>query len=225
MKPKVLFTKPLSDHRRTLLEQMVDVTEVKALDPVLLPVSEMPEPAEWIIVTSPNALESVRDYLNQGWGKDAKWATVGFRAQEKIAEFGLETTIKANHAEDLISRLPACGTAQYLCGKDRTPAVENYLSENDWEFDIIETYWTQFTHPKVDFTEYDAVAFFSPRNVDSMLRHNHWPESGIVALAIGKTTAAALHNSGIEPLVTPDVPDVLLMTQQYLQILADGSTK
>lgn len=222
---RILFTKPLSEHRKALLEQMVEVTEVKALEPVLLPISELPEPKEWIIVTSPNALESIRTLLQQGWGKDSKWATVGFRSHEKIGEFGIPTTIKANHGKDLVSKLPESGSAQYLCGKDRTPAVENYLSANDWDFETIETYWTQATHPQVNFDNFDAVCFFSPRNVTSVLRHNEWPESGTDALAIGPTTAEALEKEGITPLVVPDTPDVLLLTQHYLELKAHGSSK
>lgn len=223
--PRILFTKPLSDHRRTLLDQMVEVSEIRALEPVLLPVSELPETADWVFVTSPHALESVRKLLANGWGRKAKWATVGFRSQEKIADFGFEVMIKAHHAKQLVSRLPKMGSAIYLCGKDRTPTIENYLSENDWDFTVVETYWTQATHPQVDLSAFDAVAFFSPRNVDSVLRHNAWPNEGVKALAIGPTTGQALINKGIEPEVISEVPDVLLMTQQFLEIRSNDSSK
>lgn len=223
-KPHILFTKVLSEHRKTLLEQMVRVSEVNALDPVQLPIIEMPEAPEWIIITSPHAIESVRTHLENGWGKDAKWATVGFRAGDKVSELGISPTLRAEHARALTERLPESGTALYLCGKDRTSYIEDYMSSHDWEWQTLETYWTQATHPQVDLNEYDAVAFFSPKNADSVLRLNEWPENGF-AMAIGPTTANALRERGIEPKVVPSSPDVLLMTQQFLEIHRNGSTE
>lgn len=223
-KPRILYTKPLSEHRRQLLEQMVDVTEVKALDPVLLPIIEMPEAPEWILATSPHALVAIREHIENGWGKNARWATVGFRSRDMLEELGLHAEIKADHAQDLIKRLPNAGTALYLCGKDRTNTIENFMHTNEWQLEVLETYWTQATHPQVDFNEYDGVVFFSPRNVDSVLRHNEWPSNGF-AMAIGPTTAKALTDQGIEPQIIPDSPDVLLLTQQFLEIQKNGSSK
>lgn len=223
-KKHILYTKPLSDHRRDLLEQMVEVTEMKALDPVVLPIAERPEEREWVLVTSPHALETMKEYIEQGWGAKSKWACVGFRSRDKAAELGIEVEIKADNAKALTGRLPKEGEAIYLCGKDRTPTIEDFMGTHNWELTILETYWTQPTHPHVDFTLYDAVAFFSPRNVESMLRHNPWPADK-PALAIGPTTAAKLVEHGIQPLVVPETPDVLLMTQHYLEIQSNGSTE
>lgn len=223
-KPHILYTKPLSDHRQALLEQMVDVSLVKALDPVMLPVSDMPEAAEWIIVTSPHALTSVREAIEHGWGANSKWACVGFRAQDLFEEMGIQATIKEGNAKALIKRLPKSGSAIYLCGKDRTPSIEDFMGNHDWELTILETYWTQATHPHIDFSQYDAVVFFSPRNVLSVLKHNHWVD-GVAPLAIGPTTAEAMRKEGIEPLIVPESADVLLLTQQYLEYLQNGTTE
>lgn len=223
-KRHILYTKHLSEHRKELLEQKVEVTEVKALDPVVLPLADPPAEKEWIIVTSPHALEAVEEFISKGWGNTSKWACVGFRSRDKVQELGLETTIKADNAKELVQRLPNSGVALYLCGKDRTSTIEDFMGENDWDLSIEETYWTQATHPKVDFNLYDAVVFFSPRNVDSVLRHNDWPKEQ-VALAIGPTTAQALRDHQIEPSIIPDSPDVLLLTQQYLDTLDNGTTE
>lgn len=222
--PHLLFTKSLSEHRRKLLEQKVQVTEVMALDPVMLPLIEAPEQREWAIVSSPHALESIRELLENGWGREMKWACVGFRSRDVLTDLGIDAVIKADNAAELVQRLPSEGSALFLCGKDRTPTIENYMNENNWDLHLIETYWTQATHPHVDFTKYDAVVFFSPRNVDSMLRHNDWPENG-VAIAIGPTTARALRERNIEPAIVPDKPDVLLLTQLYLENSNYGSSK
>ncbi|KAB2807065.1 uroporphyrinogen-III synthase [Phaeocystidibacter luteus] len=223
-KPHILYTKVLSDHRRSLLEQMVEVSEVIALDPVTLPIADMPEVEEWVIVTSPHALESAQEYIQRGWGKDARWAAVGFRAKDKLEELGIEAEIKADNARALVDRLPKVGSALYLCGKDRTSTIEDFMGSYEWDLEILETYWTQPTHPQVDFNQYDAVVFFSPRNVSSVLKHNDWP-SHKPAIAIGPTTAQALRDHGIEPMIVPDSPDVLLLTQQYLEQIENGTTE
>lgn len=223
-KKHILFTKYLSDHRKMLLEQKIEVTEVKALEPITLPLTDAPIEKEWILVSSPHAIEAVQELIENGWGKDAKWGCVGFRSRDKVAKLGLEPRIKADNAKELVAKLPESGSALYLCGKDRTSTIEDFMGENDWDLAIEETYWTQATHPKVDFNAFDAVVFFSPRNVDSVLRHNDWPADK-TAMAIGPTTAQALRDHGIEPTIVPDSPDVLLLIQHFLEYTENGTSK
>lgn len=223
-KKHILFTKFLSDHRKALLEQKIQVTEVKALEPIALPLTEAPELRDWIIVSSPHALESVQELMGNGWGKTAKWGCVGFRSRDKVSDFDIQPVIKADNAKELVTKLPDHGSALYLCGKDRTSTIEDYMGENDWDLSVVETYWTQPTHPKVNFEDFDAVVFFSPRNVDSILRHNSWPNDKI-AMAIGPTTAQALRDHGIEPTIVPESPDVLLLIQHYLEYIENGTAK
>ncbi len=221
-KKHILFTKVLSEHRRDLLLQMIDVSEVKALEPVPLPQVEQPEESDWVLITSPYALITMKQYIESGWGANSRWACVGFRSREKAAELGIHVEIKADSAKELVKRLPSSGNATYLCGKDRTPTIEDFMGKNDWELNILETYWTQPTHPQVNFKDYDAVAFFSPRNVKSMLKHNSWP-ARVNALAIGPTTAEELVNNNIQPTAVASYPDVLLLTQQFLETQENGT--
>lgn len=223
-KPHILYTRQIGDDKKKLIDPLVKWTEIKALEPVPIPVPEPPQPEEWAIVSSPNALTSIRKYMDKGWGAKAKWAVIGYRAAELLLGMGITPALRADNAGELVRVMPAKGKAVFLCGKDRTPTIEEYLDKSEWNYFALETYWTQPTYPHVNLRDFDVVAFFSPRNVESILRHNVWPE-GVIAMAVGQTTAQALRDRGIQPLWVARRPDVLYMTQEFLEKLSHGTTK
>lgn len=218
-----LITRPLSEGDDYAIPEGIVPQFVHALQIVSLPNLQLPAPAPMMIVSSPNALYAIEHLLHDGWGSEAQWACVGKRSAKWIKNQGFTLTWFAESAEELCEQLPTnIEHAQLFCGKDRRMVIEQFFAQNRMRLDVHEVYWTQQTFPNVKLDEYDAVFFYSPRNVESMLRGKTWLK-GPIAVAIGNTTGDALKEKHVEPIVVAASPSTEEMINAYLKYEQNGN--
>lgn len=141
--------------------------------------------ADWKIYCLDGA---TREGIKKYWGDEHIAGTAQNAA-------GLVTEIKNTTPENKIV---------FFCGNLRRDDLPGLLRNDGFDVEEIIVYETILSpHTIVD--DYDAVAFFSPSAVKSFFSKNSL-KSGVVCLAVGRTTTAALKQATSERILTSEKP-------------------
>jgi len=113
-----------------------------------------------------------------------------------IGAFGersiIGTAAQASALAELIIARQSYPSVAFFCGDQRRDELPLVLREQGITVEELVIYATEPSPAELPFTP-DAVMFFSPSAVDSFFSRND-PGPGVVCIAIGPTTAAALRD-------------------------------
>ncbi|HSG09634.1 MAG TPA: uroporphyrinogen-III synthase [Longimicrobiales bacterium] len=189
----------------------------------------------WVIFTSPRAVAAASAVATWREG-DGRVAAVGEATSRALAEAGwpVHLTGAGDGARGLVGALGEAGcldrtSVLFLAGSLAMPTVEEGLSALGARVHRVEAYTTQVDPPDGTKVRADlrdgvaAVLFASPsavRGLSASLAGDLGGElEGVVAVALGATTAQALSEAGVGSVATADVASMQGMVEACVQAL------
>jgi uroporphyrinogen-III synthase len=142
-------------------------------------------------------------------------------ATRRAAEerFGREAIVAvADSAKELAAVIigrEGSGEIWFFCGDRRREELPDRLKAAGCQVHEVVVYQTILTPHRIDKT-YDAIVFFSPSAVESFFSMNIVGPQ-VPLFAIGRTTAAALHQHGPNPVTISEKPDEQLLIRQLIK--------
>lgn len=148
--------------------------------------------------------------------------TVGIRATEMLAEFGINTDARANNAISLaqiIARNKDVQAVDFFCGNKSLDDLPEYLESKGIIVHKEIVYHTDLVHHEVDTSAFDAIIFFSPTAVYSFFKKNKI-NPNIPAFCIGATTSEAIHFRCDNRRIPSDEPSIESVIDKIIEHFA-----
>jgi uroporphyrinogen-III synthase len=173
------------------------------------------------VFASVNAVAAIESKQRPDW----KIFCISGATRRAVAErFGEAAIVAAADsagelADVIISREPSWTSRElwFFCGDRRREELPESLKTVGWQVHEVVVYRTVLTPRRIDKT-YDAIVFFSPSAVESFFSMNTIGPQ-VPLFAIGKTTAAALHQHCPNPVTISEKPDEQLLIRHILERL------
>jgi uroporphyrinogen-III synthase len=218
-KGHIWITKSLNERQRTYAQNLglkireVALTKIKSID---FP-KDLPEAEAWIF-TSQNAVKNVLRQTQ--YNKDGFSITVyasGKQTAKALQEKGFTT--KSGNDETALSlaeKIAEDGikSALFFCGNMRRNELPHYLSKKGVKLKEEVVYHTLLDPKIINAQKGDALFFMSPSAVESYAMINEF-NTEIDYYSIGRTTAKALQNKGIQKNHTAAEASLEAMLKQY----------
>lgn len=232
---KVLFTRPLTSTDVTLAKEvcidpvilpLVGITGLRGTDILGRHPDfwEVLQRARAIAFTSQNAVDALMGRTNQddeieldrliSLLKKKPVYSVGESTADTLDEYGIMARFPEDYYGTTLAKMMQNDGVHtevvHFCGDVRRPEFKSAMDEAGIRVHEIEVYQkTSQPVSKADieagFTELKAVAFYSPSAVEAFFSQEMNTFFTGVYFAIGQTTASALMDKGIQPVV-PRVP-------------------
>jgi len=174
---------------------------------------QRPEDYAGLILTSPRAVEALRDFDLAAW-RDHPTFVVGPRTAGEATKLGLRPVgAESGSADDLADVIIAHSFEQpllFVCGDRRRDTLPDRLCAADVTFEEVVVYRTLGDADEladtVERMQPEWLVFFSPSGVETaeVLAGPSW--NRIRKAAIGPTTAEALRAAGLPPAAVADAP-------------------
>lgn len=200
---------------------------------------------DWIIFTSPAAIQSIKKHCKEIKLKpDCKIAVIGPKTRETLKELGLDADVIPSDytAEGLVKALAAYDMQDKNVAIPRTLAARDVLPENlqkmGAKVHIAEAY--KSTKPKDERIqkliekilkkEIDAITFTSPLTVENLIKAandkkddiiRRLSDEGIVVAAIGPITANKLKEYGIRAITPKKYTIKDMLTKLFHELSED----
>jgi uroporphyrinogen-III synthase len=186
--------------------------EEKALTSLL---QELGQRSLMAVFTSSSAVAAIKDLEQPHW---KVFCLGGATQRAAAARFGgsaiLQTADSAKELAEMIISREAPGELWFFCGDKRREELPEKLRAASWMVHEVVVYHTVLTPHRIDKT-YDAIAFFSPSAVQSFFSVN-CIEPQVRLFAIGRTTAASLHEHCPNPVTISERPDEQTLIRQII---------
>jgi len=215
----VLSTKILTPSQKELfLNSGLGLVEYDALKIEFLD-TKIPLDHQNYIFTSRNAVHA---FLQQTKGLDRspfRCFCVGEKTRSLLESNGLQVAQMTEYASDLgqfIEENHPNEAFVFICGQQRRDDLPQILSKNNIWYKEIVVYRSSL-NPRVFFTDFEGILFFSPRGIQSFLLENTLKNS--ILFCIGETTAmeAKKHSENIKIANKPTVENVLVQAIKELK--------
>ena len=167
------------------------------------------------VFTSTNAVAAIRGPEQPDW----KIFCLGGATRRAVAaRFGESliagTADSAKELAEVIIRRETPRELWFFCGDSRREELPESLRSAGWVVHEVVVYQTILTPHRID-KRYDAIAFFSPSAVESFFSVNKI-DPQVPLFAIGRTTAASLHEHCPNPVTISERPDEQIMIRQII---------
>lgn len=162
------------------------------------------------IFTSKNAVYSLQKLLETesiSFTKKKNF-TVGVKATELLAELGIETSARAQHAlalAQIIARNPDVEKVDYFCGTKSLDDLPEYLESKGVGLHKEIVYHTELVTHEIETASLDGIIFLSPTAVYSFFKKNKL-NPNVPCFCIGATTSEAIHLRCDNPRIPSDEP-------------------
>ncbi len=237
-KHKVLSTKKLES---SLIEQAkqsgVEISEQEfiAIKPICTKEKQdevllwaLSRDVHYVVFTSANAVEAVKNYLRDGangFAPNWKVFCISGRTKAALQPFVKDERIvaTAEYGKHLAQKIVASGVKEvvFFCGnkrRDELPAILKNAGIQVQEIVVYETIET----PAPVTVDADAVLFFSPSAVQSFFTANQLKKN-TVCFAIGTTTADAIKDFAGNKIIISDATSQESLLAS-VQLYFEGST-
>ncbi|MHC0552257.1 uroporphyrinogen-III synthase [Salinicoccus sp. CNSTN-B1] len=207
-KPIVVTTQSRTPTVHSDLMELVHLPLI-TVEPFTLDESVFEETYDWLLLTSPNAVEFFMPYIDRVDWK--KIATIGRKTSEALEERGYHVDFEPTEytQEGFMAEFEAKKGERllYPVSKNARPLIYKHLLKAGCQVDRHFLYHPvendkslkgMRTRLKEDLF---AVIFLSPSGVRAFQKHfSAFELDGVLAIAIGHVTATALMEFGIEPV-------------------------
>jgi uroporphyrinogen-III synthase len=210
---KVLLTKKLSSSDLDLVRswgwnfEIVETLNISSVEVRNIPIAE-----GWVI-SSRNSFEAVKKFIDQEPGIIY---CIGNWVKEELIKIGAKSKIRSfEKMKELVTDLANQNlkSVLYFCGEDHRQELEEGLKNSPTKISKVITHKSQMTFPVVK-NIFDVVFIFSPRSVESLLKHNAFSAKTTFA-CIGPTTASYLNNRGVTNTFIPSYPDSRILLEEF----------
>lgn len=226
-KTRILSTRPLDPslaeqaaQQGILLESLSFIETHPLVDESLCgKIAELAGHAAMVVFTSMNAVDAVSGCLSAGLTPPWKIFCIGSATQEHVREnFGEDciagTADSASALAAVIVGHSDIKEVVFFCGDQRRDELPKKLWDSGVRVKEHVVYHTKAT-PHTISKDYDGVVFFSPSAVNSFFSINTLP-AATVLFAIGHTTADAIREWCINPVIVSDSPGKTALLRQVI---------
>lgn len=210
----ILLTKKLSQEHLDLIKLWrwnYEVVETLNISPV--EVKEVPLNANAWVVSSRNSFDAIKKNIGQA---PEFIYCVGDWTKNEIEKLGAKVKCKSfENMKSLASDLAAghFKSVVYFCGDEHRQDLEEGLKNTGTKISKMITHQSTMMFPLIK-KSFDAVFVFSPRSVESLLKHNQFPPQTVFA-CIGQTTAYYLRSRGVTNIFTASYPDSKILVEEF----------
>ncbi|SFM05990.1 uroporphyrinogen-III synthase [Gracilibacillus orientalis] len=195
-------------------------------------------PSEWLFFTSVNAVRFFHEYITSlGVQVNNKIAAVGEKTARSLNEYGYTVDFQPSTysgktmVEEFLHRN---GTKQIalICGENARREIPELLEDAGVSFEKIVIYRTITNEHSKSLlnnmvSEVDAIFFTSPSTVDTFqqfLAPDLFEQAinNMVTVAIGETTANALHELSFRHILYPETFTIENMVEVYIDYIRKG---
>jgi len=227
-KPKILFTRSLSDNEQNIaksnglvvrivpfIKTSSNYDEESILNDILL----LSDGIDAFVFTSQNAVKALAPLFSEplfyNLLKDKMVFAIGAKTLQTLDTIGIRVKVPStNEAESLANLIKNNGSVKmlvYFKGNLSLDILKNVL--NNYNIEVIEktVYHTSLTGEKIkDIGIFNGIVFYSPSAVDSFLRSNQI-DKDIHVFCIGSTTGKYLKNLIPNEVIQPSEPESELL--------------
>lgn len=210
----ILLTKKLEQEQLDLIQSWgwsYDIVETLKITPA--EVGEIPAKAEAWIVSSRNSFAAVKKFIAQA---PQPIYCIGSWVKNEIEKQSAKVSVKSfKNMKSLAADLSNQNfrSVTYFCGQEHRQELEEGLKNTGTKITKVITYQSEMIFPVIH-KSFDAVFVFSPRSVESLLKHNPFSAQTLFA-CIGSTTAEYLHSRGITNTFVPSYPDSQKLIEEF----------
>lgn len=184
-------------------------------------VIEIPTNADAWIVSSRNSLQTIKKFISSA---PREVFCIGNWMKNEIEKLNAKVSVKSfenmtSLTTDLVKE--NFREVTYLCGREHRNVLEEGLKNTPTKITKVITYESEMTFPMIK-KAFDVVFVFSPRSVESLLKHNFFPQTTFAC--IGATTADYLHSRGITNTFVPSYPDGGILLKEFYQYTQSRQT-
>jgi uroporphyrinogen-III synthase len=210
----ILLTKKLAQDQLDLIQSWgwsYEIIETLKITPI--EVNEIPAKTEAWIVSSRNSFAAVEKFIAQAPGLIY---CVGAWVKNEIEKLEVKVAVKSFEnmravAADLSKQ--NFHHVLYFCGEEHRQELEEGLKNTNIKITKVITYQSEMIFP-VTKKSFDAVFVFSPRSVESLLKHNQFSGQTVFA-CIGSTTRDYVSSRGIKNTFVPSYPDSKKLLEEF----------
>lgn len=207
-KPTVVTTQSRTPTVHSDLLELVHLPLI-TVEPFALDESVFEKTYDWLLLTSPNAVEFFMPYIDRVEWK--KLATIGRKTSEALEERGYHVDFEPVEytQEGFMAEFDAKKGERllYPVSKNARPLIYEHLLEADCQVDRHFLYYPVGNDKSLKKmktlleTDLFAVIFLSPSGVRAFQKHFSTADlEGVLVIAIGHVTATALMEFGVEPM-------------------------
>jgi uroporphyrinogen-III synthase len=226
-KVRILSTRPLDPSlteqaaRQGIILESLSFIETHPLtdEGLCTKIAELAGGVVMVVFTSMNAVDAVAGCLGAGIATPWKIFCIGSATQEHVREhFGegciAGTADSAAALADVIAGHSDIKEVVFFCGDQRRDELPKKLWDSDIRVKEFLVYQTKAT-PHMINAAYDGLVFFSPSAVNSFFSVNSL-SADTVLFAIGHTTADAIRECCINPVIVSDSPGKTALLRQVI---------
>lgn len=210
----ILLTKKLERDLLDLIQSWgwsYEIIETLKITPV--EVKGIPVKAEAWIVSSRNSFSGVEKYILEA---PPHVYCVGAWVKNEVEKLNAKVSVKSfENMKSLATDLAKENfqSVTYFCGKEHRQELEEGVKNTNTKITKVITHQSEMVFP-VTKKHFDAIFVFSPRSVESLLKHNQFSDQTLFA-CIGSTTAAYLHSRGATNTFVPSYPDSRKLIEEF----------
>ncbi|GAB5552496.1 MAG: uroporphyrinogen-III synthase [Saprospiraceae bacterium] len=165
--------------------------------------------ADWLFFYSPNG---VRFFFRQMMSLQKKVntpiATIGLGTLNALKEFGKSADFAGNgHPKQVAEAFASLAQGQkvvFIRAQQSRKSIQNLIADQITVLDLV--VYANAIQTNISLPEADYLVFTSPMNVQAYTQNNNLTSASAI-IAIGKTTASALYQAGVQKVFVANQPN------------------